>query len=144
MQTALEAVTAVKAAADVADAEVRVCRRCEVGTRFQQGDVYWQRLPDDAKIGKLLSKGDTKVAVGQGEGSNHIAVGDIETYEAVGLPPGVRFPNNIDWKLLCGPIVKAKKPWRMEHPKHPHHELPEGMYGVFYQLDPRTMRKSAD
>lgn len=139
MQEAVRKVTESKP-----DTELRVTRRMEIGTAVQQGDIYLHRLPAEAAVGKLLSKGQAQVALGSNMGARHVAEGEIEVFEAVALPPGVAAPPNVADREIMGPVIKAKKPFRLTHPEHAHHELPEGTYGVTYQFDPRTMQRVQD
>lgn len=139
MQEAVQAVTQAKP-----ETEVRVTRRMEIGSVIMQGDVYLHRLPDDFKHGKRIGKGETQIAVGQGVGARHVVCGDVEVYEGVELPPGVSAPMNVQDREIMGPVIVARKPAKLTHPEHAHHEFPEGTYGVTYQYDPRTMRRVQD
>ena len=127
-----------------ADVELRVTRRMEIGSAIQQGDVYVHRLPDNWKRGKLVAKGEVQIAVGQNVGARHVAIGNVEVYAGVALPPDVTAPMGIEAREICGPVIVAETAWALQHPEHAHHRMPAGVYGVTYQYDPRTMRRVAD
>lgn len=144
--TAEQAVQAVLNAKP--DAEVRVTRRMEVGSVDRQGDIYIHRVADDHPRGKRL--GTRKVAVGDGEGSNHLAEGEgVEVYEGVQMPEWVKAPAHVEdksaWtKEMLGPVVVVKDAVQHTHTTHAHHHLPGGTYQVTYQADEATGRRVRD
>lgn len=131
-----------KIAKSIPDTEVRVCRRLDLGDVLHQGDVYLHRVADDHPRGAEL--GTRKVAVGEGEGSNHIVEGEVEVYHGTKFPPIVIQ----DWALenpdCLGPVIVAANECVLTHPKHAHHRMPAGVYQVTYQRDEATKRRVAD
>lgn len=126
-----------------ADTEMRTCRRIELGTAIQQGDVYLHRVADDHPRGKRL--GTRQVAVGQQVGARHIADGDgVEVYAGDALPPGLRCPEWAQPGDMLGPVIVADRPFCLAHPEHAHHSLPAGVYQVTYQLDYSTRQRVQD
>jgi len=122
----------------VPDHAVRVIDKMEVGDVVHQGDVYLHRVPSDHPRGALL--GTRKLAIGQGEGSNHFANGDdVCVYAGVKLPDWV-----VDDAQLLGPLVEVPKTWRNTHTTHAHNVLPAGTIQVTYQLDFVTRQRVAD
>lgn len=141
----LELSDAIKRVEDAnADTEVRVTRRIEIGSAIQQGDVYIHRVSDDHPHGEQIGKGSVQVALGTGNGSRHMAEGDVMVFAGHELPDGVNAPMNVESREICGPVIKASSAWNLTHPEHPHHSLPAGVYQVTYQYDPQTMRRVQD
>jgi len=128
----------------VADTEIRVTRRIEIGSAIQQGDVYLHRVSDDHPHGKQIGKGSVQIALGTGNGARHMAEGDVMVFSGKKLPDGVKAPMNVEPNEICGPVINASKAWNLTHPEHPHHSLPAGVYQVTYQYDPKTMRRVID
>lgn len=132
-----------KVAKSKVDSETRVCRRIEIGNCVHQGDIYIFRVSDNHPKGKKL--GTRKLAIGQGEGSNHMAVGDdLEVYEGKKLPDCVNFNNDNFNREALGPVVVAKKQWTNDHTTHAKHILPAGTYQVTYQIDMATKHRVVD
>jgi hypothetical protein len=130
----------LKEIGNAAELDVRICRRAEIGTVLQQGDVYLHRVPDDHPHGKEL--GSRQVAVGEGIGSKHMAIGNrVSVFAGVELPSGV----STDFKSeMLGPLVISPKPWQLVHPVHPAHEVCEGAWQVTYQIDLKTRTRVLD
>ena len=139
MEEAVKAVTESKA-----DAEVRVIRRMEAGSAVQQGDVYLHAVEADHPRGKRLGKDSVQIALGTGNGARHMVEGEVEVYEGTRLPETVKPPLNAEAREVTGPVVVAKKPFKLTHPEHAHFALPAGTYQTTYQYDPRTMRRVQD
>lgn len=97
-----------------------------IGKVAHQGDVYVHRVQDDHARGTLL--GSRKLAIGEGVGSQHFAEGDVQVFAGTTAP---------EWApdALLGPVVVARKPWRVTHPVHAEFVLPAGTYQVTHQLD---------
>lgn len=144
MQTVTEIVNEIQKHAEKADVEMRVCRRCEVGTRFHQGDLYLTRVGDKHARGSLIGEGDVQIALGTGNGARHMAVGKLKVYTGKALPPGVKPMDGIDPSVITGPVIVADEPWCLQHPEHAHHQLPSGVYQTTYQFDPKTMQRVRD
>lgn len=122
---------------------VRDCRDLQIGQCVHQGDIYLHRVPDSHPRGALL--GTRKLAVGQGEGSNHMAEGDgVSVYAGVAAPKGFSAPDGIDVQDLLGPVVVADADWLNTHTTHAHHQLGCGTFQVTYQADLLTMRRVVD
>ena len=128
------------------DAEVRVLRRIEVGQVIHQGDVYVHRIADDAPRGKEM--GTRQVAVGDTQGSRHVAEGDVSVFEGDALPEWFEAPGWLGGappeSIFLGPVVVAESAWTLTHPEHAHHRLPAGVYQVTYQADARARARMAD
>lgn len=142
MNTIETEVQKIHDAAQTADPEVRILRRIEVGRAIHQGDVYVHRVPDDYPRGK--SWGSKQVAIGDTQGSRHVAEGDVEVFETDRLPDTMSKIPRWDADAYRGPVVVAKAPWRLTHPEHAHHQLPAGTYQVTYQMDARTRERVMD
>jgi hypothetical protein len=130
-----------------ADADVRVCRNLPEGGALHQGDVYLHRVPDNWPRGKQL--GTRQVAVGQTQGSRHIAEGaGVQVCEGKKLPASFRAPKWLNGTppegIFLGPVVVAEKRWSLSHPEHAKHTMPAGVYQVTYQGDPRMMARVSD
>lgn len=142
MTTTLEAVKTIQEAKH--DETTRITRRMEIGSVIQQGDVYLHRVAEDHPRGKLIGKGKVQIALGTGNGARHVVEGDIEVYEGVKLPPGMKPPMDVDANEVMGPVVVGVKSFALTHPEHPHHRLPACTFQTTYQFDPRTMRRVVD
>lgn len=141
VQNAADAVEAITKAKP--DAEVRVCRRIEIGRAIHQGDCYLHRVAEDHPRGKQL--GTRQVAVGTTIGSRHIVEGDgVAVFTGAKLPDGFTVPRGLQESDLLGPVVVADEPFTLTHPEHAHHKLPRGVYQVTYQADLVSMRRVAD
>lgn len=109
-----------------------------------QGDIYLHRVPDDTPHGKLL--GTKKLAIGEGEGSNHYAEGiDVEVYETT--IDMTKILDKADPEFISemtGPTIVAKSPFKQTHPVHADFTYDPGTYVVSYQLDMKTRRRVAD
>ncbi len=114
MESVIEQVKKIEDAKS--DVDVRVIRRIEIGN---------------------------EVALGTGNGSRHMASGEVRVFKGKKLPTGVKIKDVSD-ETIMGPCIKADAPWALTHPEHAHHHLPKGTYKVVYQYDPRTMRRVAD
>lgn len=125
------------------DCGVRAAHDIKVGQAIHQGDIYVHRVRADHPRGKLL--GNCKLAIGQGEGSNHLAEGDaVQVFAGEKLPPGVTEPDWMRRGDLLGPVVVAEKLWVNTHPVHAHTCLPAGTFQVTYQADFRTQQRVVD
>lgn len=113
-----------------------------IGKFTRQGDCYLHRVPDNWPRGKLL--GTRKIAVGEGEGSNHLVEGDVEVYEGVKMPEGFKAPEGAQISDMIGPVVVAGCETINTHPVHAHNVLRKGTYQVTQQWDMTTMRRVAD
>ena len=141
-KTVEESVAAVRTATP--DTDVRICRRVEIGTvAAHQGDIYVHRVADDHPRGAKL--GTRKLAIGQGEGSNHVADGDhVDVYDGTTLPQWVTERAWMQPGCLLGRVVVARSEWCVGHTTHKSHALPAGTYQVTYQADRRTSQRVQD
>lgn len=128
-------------------------RKHAKGSAGHQGDVYCHPIKSRPACWNVETTAENvQVAVGQGEGSNHRAIGPgarvfwpTSAQEASDKCPVRLFVNNAAARLQClGPIVEAPNGFTLTHPKHAHHEFPPGTYLISYQLDMRTMRRVQD
>ncbi len=131
-----------KIANTIPDTEVRVCRRLDLGDVLHQGDVYLHRVADDHPRGAEL--GTRKVAVGEGEGSNHIVEGHVCVYRGAKFPPAVDASWARENPDCLRPVVVADEECVVTHPKHSHHRIPSGVYQVTYQRDEATRQRVVD
>lgn len=116
---------------------IRVIKVCEIGQGYRQGDIYVYRVADTHPHGKKL--GTHKLAIGEGEGSNHFAEGDIECFE------GTTRPDFIDQRMFLGPLIKAPKGFKNTHPRHAHAHMEQGgTFQTVHQMDARTLQRVRD
>lgn len=137
MQTNTQVMEKLEKGAELNSPEVRVIKACEIGHGYRQGDIYVYRVEDNHAHGKKL--GSRKLAIGEGEGSNHFAEGEIECFE------GTTRPSFIDQRMFLGPVIKAPKGFKNTHPRHAHAWMEQGgTFQVVHQMDARTMRRVQD
>lgn len=143
LESAIEAIQG-----SVPDVDLRICRRIEIGTAVQQGDVYIHRVPDDWAYGERL---ETKqLAAGTTQGARHTIDGPAVLHASLRLPDGVSAPvdpasgRRVPESVILGPTIVATGAFTVPHPTHAHHRLPAGVYCVTYQVDMRTMRRVRD
>lgn len=120
----------------------RDASKAAVGQVVHQGDIYLHRVDANHPRGKPI--GTRKLAIGQGEGSNHFAEGAVEVFDGTTLPPWVKVPEWTTAQQLLGPVVVAQAPWRNTHTKHAHNLCAPGVWQVTYQADGLTRRRVAD
>lgn len=121
----------IERAAAGADAETRFVREMAVGEHVRQGDVYVVRI-DTLPRGMTETK-VRQLAPGETQGSRHIAEGDLLVYRRTDTR-----------EVAIGPVVVARKEWRLAHPEHAHMVLPAGNFQVRFQVDARTLRAVVD
>lgn len=118
-----------------------------------QGDIYLHPIKERPACWNVETTDQSRqVAIGAEEGSHHCATGDIRIFWPDSLDNAVRecpvadfFAGEPEARRVCiGPIIEAKGPLTVTHPKHAHHEFPAGLYLTTYQLDRRTMRQVQD
>jgi hypothetical protein len=127
----------VKQGAELNVPEIRILKKCEIGQGWRQGDIYIYRVADDHAHGKKL--GSRKLAIGEGEGSNHFAEGEIELFE------GTTLPSFLAPGTFLGPLIKAPKGFKNTHPKHAWCVVEQGgTYQVSHQMDARTSQRVKD
>jgi hypothetical protein len=123
----------------------RTKETCEIGKGIRQGDLYIIRINDvgPTKIKGLeeavnpancTSLGGDQLAMGTTMGSRHtIREGQASFWTD---------PRNAN--PVFGGCVKSAGRWDLEHPEHDDWNMPEGTYGVFYQLDWQTKQRVRD
>ena len=117
--------------------EIRVISKCDIGQGYRQGDIYIYRVADNHVHGKKI--GTNKLAIGEGEGSNHFAEGEIELFE------GTKLPNFLNSGTFLGPLIKAPNGFKNTHPKHAHCWMEQGgTFQVTHQMDARTLQRVKD
>jgi len=134
----MEAIGKVEEAAKVARPEVRRVERMAISEAARQGDIYLVRIPATAPKG--AKREDHQLAPGTTQGSRHVATGDVEVFEASGVPKG----SQIDERALLGPVIVASGRCLVTHPEHAHVDLPPGHYQVVHQMDARTRERVQD
>lgn len=132
--------------------EIRDGRGMQIGQGGRQGDIYVYRVPEDWPRGKQL---ETKqLAIGNTQGSRHIAAGHVDTFEGVKAPEFIKAVT-VDGQRVpmpLGPciVVKKEKATRkkgkstVSHPEHAHFLLDPGTYQVVHQIDARTLERVKD
>ena len=122
MKSATEVVTEIQENARKSTPALRRVEAMKVGEVVRQGDLYVTRVAKKAAHGKPTK--NRQLAVGETQGSRHVAVGELEVFEPrEGAGP------------LIGPLVLAPGRWALEHPEHGHFDLPAGTFQVTYQRD---------
>jgi hypothetical protein len=122
---------------DKAVSSTREIRSIEIGQLIHQGDVYVHRVAGNHPRGKVL--GGNKLAIGEGEGSNHFAEG-----ASVVCYVGTKVPEWCRRGTFLGPVVVATDRWMVTHPKHACFSMPPGVYQVTHQMDARTLDRVRD
>ena len=133
----LEVMKKIEAGAESNSPKVRVIKACAIGQGYRQGDISVLRVDDNHPRGK--KSGTRKLAIGQGEGSNHFAEGEIELYE------GTTVPSFVERGTFLGPVIVAPKGFKNTHPKHAHCWMEQGgVFQVTHQMDVRTLQRVKD
>lgn len=134
--TAEQTLDAIEEGAKQNVQEVRRIERMETNKEWiRQGDVYIYAVPDEHPHGaKAKSK---QLAIGNTQGSRHMAPDHAEVYEGTTRPEGA--PTG-----LLGPLFKLFKRGTVTHPEHAWHDLPKGTYQVVHQLDAITLGRVQD
>lgn len=144
--SAVEVMTEIEKAAETgAVTEVRDGRGMKIGQGGRQGDIYVFRVAADWPRGKRIA--DRQMAVGNTQGSRHIAAGNVEVYEGKAAPEFIKFQDNNGAALdpLLGPcIVVRSGDFAGEHPEHAHFVLDPGTYQVVHQMDARSLQRVQD
>lgn len=109
----------------VADASLKVVGSLAPGDFVAQGDVMLWRLKK-LPVGCLpVDRPETQLAPGTTKGSRHCVRQTDMSH--------CKFYRLKDSNALQGPIIKADKPFLVEHPEHGDQQLPEGIWAVTYQ-----------
>ena len=146
MTTLQEAISALRAAAVTDQAPRRAS--LAIGEHYHQGDVYIVRVADDHPRSALA--GTNQVAVGDGVGARHMAVGEgVQVFEpaadsernAALFLPGT--PEE-QCRACTGRVVVAPAPWRLEHPQHAAGEFDAGTYVVVHQWNDKLRQRTQD
>lgn len=134
----LEAIETLKNVDEGAKANVQETRRIKgmkVGQIVRQGDIYIHMVKDTHPHGKRSK--NHQLAMGNTQGSRHIAPVEAEVYEGKKSPEWA--PN-----ALLGPLFKLFKRATVTHPEHAHIDLETGCYQVTHQLDLKTLERVKD
>lgn len=108
-----------------AKADPIVYTEMAIGDYHRQGDVYFLRLSAQAWQNASIAKPERQLAPGSTQGSRHI----VREADMAHL----QFFRPLNPTPLDGPLIKAKKPFCVEHPEHGAVTLPAGEYQVYYQ-----------
>ena len=127
--------------------ETRFVDAMNLSEYARQGDIYLAKIDALPPGCKLIQ--NRQLAPGTTQGSRHIAgeitkvyshpqQGEIEQVTAV-----------IDGKTIAGgraigPVIVQEEFDVTEHPQHAHVSLPPGIYQVYGQIDPNTLRRVQD
>ena len=140
---ATKAITAVQAWTEIEEKananavnSIRIVNKMEIGKFVRQGDVYVVRVEDSHKCGIALK--ERQVAIGNTQGSRHIAQSPAQLFEGVAAPP--------KWseRTFLGPVIKSDKEWVLDHPEHAQFQLPAGTFQICHQMDARTLERVKD
>lgn len=116
--------------------EIRFIKEIAVGCVVRQGDIYIHAVEATHAHGDKLK--DRQLALGNTQGSRHIAEAPATIYA------GTTIPEWCDRRTFLGPLVKSKKRFVVTHPEHAHVSLPAGEYQITHQMDARTMDRVVD
>lgn len=127
--------------------ETRFVESLNLEQYVRQGDIYLikiNELPDGCK-----PIANRQLAPGTTQGSRHIA-GDQSTvysHPRQGEIEVVR--KDIDGATVVGarcigPVIVQESFDSVEHPQHAHMSMPPGIYQVFGQVDPNTLKRVQD
>lgn len=115
--------------------EIRDVKSIEVGKVVRQGDIYIHRVAYDHAHGKPSKR---QLAIGETQGSRHIADEPSEVFE------GTMLPTWCERGTFLGPLVKSKKRFKVTHPEHAHVSLPKGTYQITHQMDAASRQRVQD
>ena len=104
--------------------------------KVRQGDVYITRVADDHPHGGRVES--RQLAIGNTQGSRHMAGDAFEIFEGTTLPEGVE-----DGTFL-GPCIKTETRELVKHPEHCWFSIPAGTYQVTHQTDILTRERRKD
>jgi hypothetical protein len=157
MQSTLEVIQKIESEAP-AISEPRFINSIKVGEAIRQGDIYVMRLDPEAenfikqpqrdnqtngfkdlqvKINPkdYITPGQNQLVPGFTMGSRHM----VEQTDKVKV-----LINPTTTSPIVGPVIVAKDRFTITHPQHAHFSLPEGCYGVFYQINGQTLNRVKD
>jgi hypothetical protein len=119
--------------------EVRDCTSFKVGDVFRQGDCYIAKVDDSHARGKARS--DRQLAIGNTQGSRHVAEAPALVFEGTTAPPW--FDQS---RALLGPVLVVPKGETalVSHPEHAHGLLGEGTWQTTHQLDWQSQQRVQD
>lgn len=118
--------------------EVRDCTKLQVGEVARQGDVYLHRVEDTHPRGK--ARKDRQLALGNTQGSRHIAEEPARVFEGKAIPSWCREGT------FLGPLVVVGKGETalVSHPEHAHMLIGEGTWQTTHQEDARSRQRVMD
>jgi hypothetical protein len=126
----------VQKAKEKAVAEVRMVEKIKIGQAVRQGDIYIHCVAPTHLRGKKLES--RQLALGDSQGSRHVAELPAAVYE------GVALPESCSQRTFLGPLIVSLDRFKVVHPEHAHFSLPKGTYQVTHQSDARTKDRVID
>ena len=157
MNSTLEVLQRIESEAP-AISEPRFIHSIKIGQSIRQGDIYVKRLdpteensikqpqrdnqtnsfkevPVKIFVKDYITPGQNQLVPGFTMGSRHM----VEQTDKVKV-----FINPTTTSPIVGPVIVAKDRFTISHPQHAHFSLPEGCYGVFYQINGQTLNRVKD
>jgi hypothetical protein len=157
MNNTLEVIQRIESEAP-AISEPRFIHSIKVGEAIRQGDIYVMRLAPTADnfikqpqrdnqtnsfkdnpvkivVKDYITPGQNQLVPGFTMGSRHM----VEQTDKVKV-----LINPTTTSPIVGPVIVAKDRFTISHPQHAHFSLPEGCYGVFYQINGQTLNRVKD
>ena len=157
MNNTLEVLQRIESEAP-AISEPRFIHSIKIGQSIRQGDIYVKRLdpteensikqpqrdnqtnsfkevPVKIFVKDYITPGQNQLVPGFTMGSRHM----VEQTDKVKV-----FINPTTTSPIVGPVIVAKDRFTISHPQHAHFSLPEGCYGVFYQINGQTLNRVKD
>ena len=124
-----------RSAEEIKNGEPRTLEIVEPGDVTRQGDLYIIRL--EAPLPRHVRWEGRQLALGNTQGSRHIAEGDCECYQpdrnTVNMALHKLIPPTVGYEHFIGPCIDAKGPLTVAHPEHADVTLPPGTYLVTTQ-----------
>lgn len=116
--------------------EMRHIKSLEVGQVMRQGDIYIHAVNPKHPCGKKLKS--RQLAIGETQGSRHVAESPCTVFEGTTLPEWCREGT------FLGPLVKSGKRFTVSHPEHAHVSLPAGCFQITHQMDAASRQRVQD
>lgn len=116
--------------------------------QVRQGDVFLERLPDGARTGLPLQKGETRIVLAWGESTHHAHIVDRRQAELYDKPDTTAVGDAV-WERLLRVLDKGELQHDCPGQSQPDHNpipLPPGDYEVVQQVvyTPAEIRNVAD
>lgn len=126
--------------------DIRFVKTILQGQVVRQGDIYIHCVSQDFTKGRLSES--RKLAMGDTQGSRHIAEAPAQVFQGIDLPTYMLNQyRGSKLKLLNavgGPFIESEARFIISHPEHSNVSLPMGCYQISHQLDPRTATRVKD